>query len=104
MLAPSEAIFSLASVSGTCFTPTRIFTARSFLARVGSALVLAQEQRGVGPTETEGIVQRSPHGHASRAVRHGIQIALGVRRLLIDRRRHVPVAQCERHDRRFETA
>jgi hypothetical protein len=61
-------------------------------------------ERHVVPAEPEAVAQRHVDVALDGSVRHVVQVALGVGRPVIDRRRNGAVADGERADREFEPA
>src|SRR4051794_13013246 len=54
-----------------------------------SSLESLKYQAGVLTTEAEAVLKNGPHGaNVTRLVRHVVEVALGVRRLHVDRRVH----------------
>src|SRR5262245_28458055 len=99
---PSAAILTFVSVSGTCLMQTAIFTASSLPPR--GAGVLLEEQRGVGPAEAEGVVQRHLDRLLAGLVRDVVEIALRIGRLVVDGRRHDVARDRQRRDGRLQAA
>src|SRR5712691_896333 len=108
------AIASGASFAGTCLMHTIIFTEFFFpesktklrptlkgMLFAGPAL---KNERGVGAAKPKGIRKRVFHGRFARVIRNVIQIALGIRSLVIDGRRQNLVAQSEHADPCFQSA
>src|SRR5579862_2693089 len=95
--APPSTIARGASLAGTCLTQTPIF--------IGLAPVPALEnQRSVCTAEAEGIRKRVRHFRFPRDVRDVIEVARGVGRLLVDRRRKNLIAERQHADAGFKTA
>src|SRR5271154_1382696 len=87
---PPAVIASGASFAGTCLTQTPIFTSAPFPS--------FEDQRGVGAAETKGIRERVMHLGLARVVRDVVQIARGIRILVVDGRWKNLVAQGQHAD------
>ena len=59
------------------------------------ARILAERQRRVRPAEPECVAERDLHVLLPRLVRHVVEVALGIGRLVVDRRRQDPVMKGE---------
>src|SRR5262245_105172 len=105
MALPAGAMRIRVSVSGTCFTQTTIFIGwASWSSLVSSALVPREEERPVRPPEAEGVAQRVADLHLAGLVGHAVEVALGVRGLVVDRRGEDLVAEGEGGDAGLEAA
>src|SRR5579885_1974870 len=79
----------------------RDHSAKEISRSVGEA---PQDERDVLPAETETVGQRHLDRLLAGHVRDIVQVALGVRVIQVDRRRHDPVAHRQQADDRLDTA
>src|SRR5262245_28621795 len=93
---PSPPTLILVSVSGTYAMQTNEFIDSS------RSVHPLQDQAAVGAAEAEGVREHVVEPGLARRVGHVVEIALGIRVLVVDRRRNDAVVDGERADRRLE--